>query len=291
MTRNRVTKSVGKTKKKAPRARRRIPDMQALAALLADIVDDEDETPLQRAQNIVWDAWEARDKRKRVSLAKKALAISPLCADAYVLLALNEAHGADEALGLYCKGVKAGEQALGERAFREDAGHFWDILETRPYMRARHGLAGALWELGSHDEAIAHYQAMLSLNPNDNQGIRYLLIDCLLIRAQDDDVARLLKRYKNDGSAHWLWAGVLAEFRRSGDGDRACKALMRAQEANPHVAKYLLGRKKLPRALPDYVSWGGEDEAIAYAAHTGAAAWEATPGALAWLDAKCPRAP
>jgi hypothetical protein len=30
--------------------------------------------------------------------------------------------------------VAAGERSLGPKAFEEDAGHFWGILETRPYM-------------------------------------------------------------------------------------------------------------------------------------------------------------
>lgn len=46
----------------------------------------------------------------------------------------------------------------------------------------RSGLAAALWRLGRHQEAIGHYQAMLKLNPNDNQGIRYVLAGYLLAR-------------------------------------------------------------------------------------------------------------
>ncbi len=275
--------------KKPARANAKIPDRRALESFLAGLGGSRSETPLRRAQDIAWDAWDAPDRRKRIALAKAALAISPLCADAYVLLALNEAQKPEEALALYRKGVEAGEKALGKRAFREDVGHFWGILETRPYMRARHCLANMLWKLGAHDEAIAHYEALLTLNPGDNQGIRYQLIDCLLIRGRDDDAAKLLARYEDDGSSYWLWAGALVKFRGSGDSDGARASLKRAQRSNPHVADYLLSRKKLPRALPDYISLGGKDEAAAYVAHTGASAWGATPGALAWLAAQVPR--
>jgi tetratricopeptide (TPR) repeat protein len=270
--------------KNGPCAHPKMNDKRALDSPL--LAGRNDETLLQRAQDIAWDAWDAPNRRKRVSLAKKALAISPLCADAYVLLALNEARTSDDALALYQKGIEAGEKALGKRVFSEDGGHFWGILETRPYMRARHGLANTLWELGAHDEAIVHYEALLTLNPDDNQGIRYLLIDCLLIRGRDDEATKLLERFERDESTHWLWAGALAQFRRSGDSDNARTALMLAQTTNPHVADYLLGRRKLPRALPSYVSWGGKDEAATYVAHTGAKAWGATPGALAWLNAQ-----
>ena len=59
--------------------------------------------------------------------------------------------------------------ALGPRGFKRCAGHFWGFLETRPYMRARAGLAGTLLKLGDVDGALSHYRDMLKLNPNDNQ--------------------------------------------------------------------------------------------------------------------------
>lgn len=130
---------------------------------------------LGQAQELIYNAWETADRKRRVALAQKAIGISPDCADAYVLLA-EETATLDEALEFYRKGVEAGERALGRQAFESDAGHFWGILETRPYMRARAGLARCLWESGKRDEALAHYREMLRLNPNDNQGLRYVLV-------------------------------------------------------------------------------------------------------------------
>jgi len=82
---------------------------------------------------------------------------------------------------------------FGKSAFREHVGHFWVVLETRATC-ARHGLAQALWLKGLRDQAVPHYHEMLRLNPGGNQGIRYLLIDCLRVRGRDDDVAKLIKR-------------------------------------------------------------------------------------------------
>jgi tetratricopeptide (TPR) repeat protein len=99
----------------------------------------------------------------------------------------ERAQGSNEAIDLYRQGVAAGEKALGKRAFRDDVGHFWGLMAP-PYMRARQGLAEALWKYGERDEAVAHYQDMLRLNPNDNAfDIRfcspcsadYLLMHCL----------------------------------------------------------------------------------------------------------------
>jgi hypothetical protein len=123
---------------------------------------------------------------------------------------------------------------------------------------------------------------MLRLNPNDNQGIRYLLVDWLLQLGRDADVALLLKRWKNDGGAEWLWPAALALFRAKGDGAASRAALKRALTANPHVPAYLLGRKKLPRRIPDFVTTGEADEAASYVEQA-KPTWAGTPGALEWL--------
>ena len=145
------------------------------------------QNPLRQAQKIIYDAWECRDPEERIAFAVGALALSPHCADAYVLLAEEAAGSLKEALRLYQMGTEAGEKALGKAAFRKDAGHFWGILESRPYMRARAGLAQCLWISGLRQEAVTHYTGMLKLNPNDNQGIRYVLLPCLIELGQDKE--------------------------------------------------------------------------------------------------------
>ena len=151
-----------------------------MEAFLAPLSGRQADAVLYHAQDLMYQAWETRTRQARINLAKRALKISPLCADAYVLLAQESARSVEEAKELYARGVEAGELALGPKTFKEDVGSFWGILETRPYMRARAGLAQALWTLGSRDEAIAHYRDMLRLNPGDNQGIRYILAAALL---------------------------------------------------------------------------------------------------------------
>jgi tetratricopeptide (TPR) repeat protein len=257
-------------------------DLKAVESLLAKLGGSLKSDPVEAAQEVIYDAWEASDRRRRVALAKKALELSPLCADAYALLGQETARNLDEAIGLYRQGIAAGEKALGKASFRDDVGHFWGILETRPYMRARHGLAQALWDKGLRDEAVTHYRDMLRLNPNDNQGIRYLLMDCLLMLGRDDEAATLIKRYKEDSSTAWSWSRALLTFRRSGDCRESRSALSKAIDDNAHVAALLLGDKKMPRQLPAYISMGGKDEAVAYV-HGAAMAWVAAPDALAWL--------
>ncbi len=241
-------------------------------------------TPLEQAQNLIYDAWEIPDRKKRIALARKALKISPDCADAYNLLAEDKARTFEDALDLYQKGVEAGKRALGDKAFREDKGHFWGVVKTRPYMRARVGLANCLWALGKHNEAIEHFQDMLCLNPGDNQGIRYLLLDCLLECGRFDEAERLIKhkQYANDGSAAWLYSWALLLFNKEGNSTRAHKLLSEALKTNPYVPGYLLKRKLLPREIPHSFIVGDETEAICYT-NDALEAWQKYPEALEWL--------
>jgi tetratricopeptide (TPR) repeat protein len=231
----------------------------------------------------MWSAWDMKDRGRRIAAARQALDLSPLCADAYVLLAEEAAQTAEETTELYRQGVEAGEAALGAEPFEKDVGYFWGILETRPYMRARNGLAQALWAIGRHEEAIGHYRELLRLNPNDNQGNRYLLAECLLKLDRDDEVAALLDDY-SEGSAEFEYTAALLAFRRHGDTVTARRLLRSAAKANQHVPTYLLGRKKLPRKLPSYITMGGEDEAQEYARRYGPC-WSGTAAAARWLAA------
>jgi tetratricopeptide (TPR) repeat protein len=238
------------------------------------------DTPLAKAQALVYRAFEEPSEQRRVRLAKQALEICPDCADAYVLLA-EHATSRKEALRLYGQGVAAGERALGPEAFQRDVGHYWGLLETRPYMRARLGLAHALWAAGRRDEAVRHLQDMLRLNPDDNQGVRYTLAGSLLFLDRDDDLDRLLRQY-DEPSATWAYTKALLAFRRHGDTPEAGRLLKQAQKTNKHVPAYLLGEKFPPAGPPGYYSPGEESEALTYLGSF-MAGWKSTPGAVAWL--------
>jgi len=277
-------KKVKAKKKKSSKIKNAEPmDLASFEGMLSSMVGDSDEeTPLRKAQDLMYDAWETADSKRRIALARKALETSPDCADAYALLAEETASSLTEALNLYRQGVEAGERALGKDAFEEDVGHFWGILETRPYMRARAGLAECLWASGKHDEAIQHYKDMLRLNPNDNQGIRDLLMPRLIEMGRDEEAEVVFKEYQDDGMASWIYSRALLDFRKMGDSEISRKSLKAAVKNNHHIPAYLLGRKKMPQSLPDYYSPGAETEAVFYLKEN-LKAWEATPGALDWL--------
>src|SRR5579884_2002921 len=112
-----------------------LPDPRAMEGIMQQMLGrlqghEQADTPLDSAQALMYQAFEERDPRRRVQLAREALAISPDCADAYVELG-DVAPARREALHLYQQGVAAGERALGPEALEQYAGHFWGVLETR----------------------------------------------------------------------------------------------------------------------------------------------------------------
>ncbi len=238
-------------------------------------------TPLEEAQDIMYDAWDASGSQ-RVNLAREALSISEDCADAYVLLAEESARSLEEAIQFYEQGVLAGERAIGPEAFEENAGHFWGILETRPYMRARAGLGQCLWLQGQHQEAIDHFWDLLRLNPGDNQGLRDVLINWLLEVGDNEGAKKLLDQYAEGEMATWLYSRALLLFRQEGASAEATEQLERALSHNPYVPYYLLKKRRLPRRPPEYIGFGDRNEAIHYAAGA-MSIWRKDRKALAWL--------
>ncbi len=238
------------------------------------------ETPLDKAQDLIYSAYEKPDKHERVKMAHEALEICPDCADAYVILA-ETAGSTEESCTLYQAGVEAGERALGKPAFKEDVGGFWKIIETRPYMRARQGLAQCLWWLGKQEEAIQHYREMLRLNPDDNQGVRDLLVPALLETGKLIEAKKLLDQYKDEYSAFWLYTRALVAYLQNKDSLLARKQLIKAFDANPYVPIYFLGVKKFPKKPPPTYSPGHEDEAIWYIVAFGKSWFETN--AVSWL--------
>jgi tetratricopeptide (TPR) repeat protein len=181
-----------------------------MQALLSQLGASRNSEEVDAAQDIMFDAWECDDRRKRTSLALKALKVSPSCADAYTRRPSTPVSG-----------------RWARPPSRKMSGCSGASSKPGPIC-ARQGLASALLEVGRRDEAVARLDDMMRLNPNDNQGLRYVLIDWLQQLGRDDEAARLFKRYKGDDVAAWLWPAALAAFRKSGDGTASRTALRRA---------------------------------------------------------------
>ena len=84
--------------------------------------------------------------------------------------------------------------------FKNHAGHFWEIQETRDYCQARMNLAVEIYITGVKsgsksilEVALGHYLELLRLNHNDNMGIRLSVPFLLMELDRDEDAYNFIK--------------------------------------------------------------------------------------------------
>ncbi len=151
-------------------------------------------------------ACEAYDPKDALRYAQKALELDKYHTDAEILIA--EIQCGDE-LEKFKKKIekilqKAKKHLKEEGYFDEDCiGDFWEIFETRPYMRAKYEYIKLLVAAGKLKKAKEECEEMLRLNKNDNVGVRYTL---MTIYAYFEDEFAALRLYKefNDCSVYML---------------------------------------------------------------------------------------
>ncbi len=208
-----------------------------------------DDSPQGQARELCFQAYDSIGWRKR-QLARKALALDPACAEAYVLLG-EEMPNPNKALAYYEQGMVAGERMLGRERFEVDAGQFWSQHDTRPYMRARTGVARNQILLGRRAEACGHYWALLDLDRSDHQGLRHEFLLNLMETKQYEEAFRLLDRFPEEEYPSFPYARALLLYRRDGDTPATRLALRAALGASRPVADLLLHPRKREKMLED----------------------------------------
>jgi tetratricopeptide (TPR) repeat protein len=242
-------------------------------------------TDQRKAQDLVYDSWDAADADDAYHMLADALDLDPTNVDAWLGILDFEPLKGEEEIEFLRRLIFTGRKNLGEKTFKEDKGHFWGLLETRPYMRARSRLAMRLMEVGRFEESIIEYEGMLELNPNDNQGVRYGLMSCYLAANRLDGAKRLFEQYdERTFSAAWAWAWILERL-LSGAPAEATDALIEARKQNPHAQAYFAEHRKLPKAMPGSYGLHSREEAI-IAWSILQYAWKKHPEAQAWLRAQ-----
>lgn len=170
----------------------------------------------------------------------------------------------EEARQLWIKGVEIGRNAFSPKFTSGD--HLeWGWLENRPFLRCLHGLAIATLDDGDVVEATGLFEELLLYNPDDNQGVRELLIEMYLEQNNLVKALDLCKQYPNDMMAG-IWYGyplVLFKLRKQ---EQASKKLIKVIKESPKIARELLKKshKKPQSDTPGHILVGGWDEAYDY---------------------------
>ena len=93
------------------------------------------------------------------------------CIDAHAHLGnLEFDRSPERAVVHYEIGIRIGELSL-PAGF--DGALLWGRICNRPFLRCLHGYGLCLWRLGRTAEAQMVFERILSLNPNDNHGVRF----------------------------------------------------------------------------------------------------------------------
>lgn len=195
---------------------------------------------LNRSATIIldegWGAREAGDNTAARRKAIKALEVYPYCVDARNLLGNIHSDRFEfrEAEKAYRAAVEDAEREQGDVVKMKDV-PYWLEIDTRPYMRARHGLGLTLMQLHRYDEALREFEILMDLNPNDNQGIRFLLAD---VHHFLGNVEKAEKYYEEYGELDSLYGySLLLYF--SGKQSRAEGMLTKAVKGAPFIAQLL----------------------------------------------------
>lgn len=226
--------------------------------------------------------------KKRIAIARDILAQDPDYSDAFLILADADSKTTQQAIRYFEAAIKAAERKLGKEKFESAKGHFWGMNETRPYMRARFLLASAMWQIGRRIEAIVHLEEMLALNPSDNQGLRYFLINWYLFIGDHKKADQLMNRYEDDAGLEYAFGQALSLFMKEGQIPEVNAVLRRAIERNPLALVLLLHPEQIPELLPDGYSIGSPEEAMLFA-HGASEVWLNIPEAMEWLQKITPK--
>jgi hypothetical protein len=160
----------------------------------------------------------------------------------------------------------------------------WVIAANRPALR---GLVRAFqWRIArdERESAVTTAERLMGLNPDDNHGLRYMLMNEYLRAGSDDKALTLARHYPHDLAPETRFGAVLALVRlqRMQEAERALRT---AQSDLPKTAQYLLpARIRRPKLQQGTIEIGGDDQAWFYRDEM-RSVWQQTPGALEWLRA------
>ena len=157
----------------------------------------------------------------------------------------------------------------------------WLAMDNRSGLRLLY--RRSLYFRDMEDEReCSSLEFFLRINPNDNQGVRTLLINLYLRERKDREAMALAHTYPADMLVDINFGNVLAHY-RLGQLKDAESLLKKAHYEHPLVARMLWRKRvKQPALQPNSITLGGEDEAWIYRDEM-RETWAATPSALDWL--------
>lgn len=157
---------------------------------------------------------------------------------------------------------------------RKETEEGWYVLEARPYLRALlHAGMQAVHDSRFVD-AVSFFEEVLAWNPNDNQGVRDMLVPCCIITNRKKRAAELLEEYKAVHSGTWTANQYMYAIRFGTKKDKEYW-IEQLTQVNPYIAYPLINDTiSAPELVPNVYYFGEESEAAVYWEQT-IEVWEA----------------
>lgn len=198
-------------------------------------------------------------KKKCVEYLRKALELEPENVDVQLQLIVHTlADKTDEQLPALKKLMDgAAKQLDQEGCFKEDVGAFWDVLETRPYMRVCYAYFEALIACGMMRRAIDEAQRLLALCENDNLGVRYQLMHLYACMEDEMHALALHKQFDSYEETQMLLPLAVLYYKLN-QFDKAENYVRRLAKANKDTKKFLraAARNKLDDCIDELNPYG-----------------------------------
>lgn len=259
-----------------------VPDRRFLERELAKALGLDEDVTVEEAEadELFYAAMDATNTETCSRMLEAALAKNPRHIDALVELAqLYEDD--NTAFFFLSRAIEFGEEDLKDE-LRNDAAHFWGLHHTRPFMRAKQALAERYFDVGNLINAAYEIEEMLRLNPGDNQGMRWTLMEIYCRMDRLDDAERLLQKYPDEAMPFLPFTALLIRFRKEGDSPELRTSLREQASWNPHIVPRLLEPSLISHEPIPLFSPQSPEEANLYCQQF-LSVWKATPGAITWL--------
>jgi tetratricopeptide (TPR) repeat protein len=182
-------------------------------------------------------AYEAKSKKKQREYLEKGLSLEPDDLDAMVDLARLNSKNCFEELQNIEQVVKRGYEIF-KKELKEDVGEFYEIFETRPFIRALRYYANLLTDTACYTRAIKIGEEIIRLNVNDNTGARFQLMHLYAYMEDDRKAARLFKKYKSDPDVGFLLPLSMLYF-KLGELQKAEHYLLMLKELSSDLGKFV----------------------------------------------------
>ena len=157
----------------------------------------------------------------------------------------------------------------------------WGYAENRPFLRANHGAALCHIRLGKRQEALRLMEKILAWNPNDNQGVRFLIGSEYLRAGETAKAERILTDEAASYPPYHYELGLL--HLKAGDLVSAATCLRLGFVANGYIAEMLSGNPcPAPLAIWHGTNFAEPEIAFSYLDQFDDL-WRRTPGAIAFL--------